>query len=786
MAELILGCKMPVPVTESEFASCYSSFFGCRLKKPLLLVVDCPAADILIANKFCLQLFTACSELHVVLVCEDNSYHSKKMVPGMEICAITQDVLAFTLEETEEYFRICGISCGDLSVIHGRTMGMILAVRLCAILCSNGIAIRSYELDRLFDAALISRIDRGSQLALLCATVEDFDERISALLKTDSLLVEYFGCEQLEHETILKNIRAINEIMPVISIDERRRRYSAYPPLAKAMERYVMDMPYDVRNSFLKCGAVYSEQRRDNYYAFLYYAGVKDFYTAAAVDIERPLMFNTLLETKEMLFNFALKCPLDCKPIIPRLVRVIALLMLTHYKERISFRFDEIIDYVSASSQYTEAERRRMLAYTHALRIYQDFYAIDRMGTHIKRAYDYFSGSVKFKPPFHSLTLYTPSVFALVRRYSVPLSTEMEQFVRYQRMYTEMVHHGAFVEQLYMAEAAYACGNLTLARERAVAVYESCTERYIAAKLIALTVLVCCSLLMGSYEDCVYFEKEISDAVRRNSYIEILEMGALCLAIIGCYKGGDAYVSRITCVSDAKILTNRYAAPFVYAVHCVALLGMGEHSELLMQKDRFLAVAEDVNNETIALRIKMCAAAAMFYTGDRQGAAEAIGEVIGVYDGSELIVPVSEICIYAPELFEFALEVLPEKHADYINKVIRKAEVFRRNIEAVRTRELTEAGEKMRGSDTITERLNSICDEIYRSANGDGLTRKALEYAVLAACGSSNDEIAQACGVTTDSVKSSLKRTYAKLGIRSRAQLKYVLQLERYDDLLKA
>ena len=70
------------------------------------------------------------------------------------------------------------------------------------------------------------------------------------------------------------------------------------------------------------------------------------------------------------------------------------------------------------------------------------------------------------------------------------------------------------------------------------------------------------------------------------------------------------------------------------------------------------------------------------------------------------------------------------------------------------------------------------CAAAREHLSGVRLTEKALRYAVLAAMGRSNADIARLCGASEDSVKSSLKRTFERLGLRSRAQLRYALGLD--------
>ena len=58
-----------------------------------------------------------------------------------------------------------------------------------------------------------------------------------------------------------------------------------------------------------------------------------------------------------------------------------------------------------------------------------------------------------------------------------------------------------------------------------------------------------------------------------------------------------------------------------------------------------------------------------------------------------------------------------------------------------------------------------------------GLNRREFEISVFAASGMTNEQIAKALSVSLDSVKSCLKRVYAKTGIRSRQGLEALIPL---------
>ena len=67
--------------------------------------------------------------------------------------------------------------------------------------------------------------------------------------------------------------------------------------------------------------------------------------------------------------------------------------------------------------------------------------------------------------------------------------------------------------------------------------------------------------------------------------------------------------------------------------------------------------------------------------------------------------------------------------------------------------------------------LQSLLDSHVRLREELGLSESAFKYAVMAASGAENKEICKLFNVSKNSVKSSLKRTFAALGVKNRRGL---------------
>jgi len=777
MCRILFGKPERMPIIDEDAATLYGRFREVRLERPLLVVLDCSvSAEMLLGNLHCLRLFQLCEGLHIVAVSDEYSHFQHRLITQLSLCEITEQELALTAEETRQYLSLCGADNADYEKIAARTGGNIFRISLCALMIKQGIHIRSYDTIRLIHAALISSVDRVTHLAMLCASAYFvINESICSKLAAVPVIAAYFGEDAFDVKRLYDCLDRVNAVLSVVSVDKRTGVCEVHQLAQTAINRSFVLLPQNVQHSICLVNAEVFAERDMYFVAFCNCVMARDYYKAAEMAEKGDYAsIIPLFNAREVMFKFVLECPLDCRPILPWLIHVLVLMMFTPYKERVMFRFDEIIRYISTSTSYTEREKRTMLAYTYSMRTYQDFYVIDKMGMNIKRAYEYFNGERVYAPPFYLWALYVPSVFALVHRYSVPLSAQSEQYVRYNRMYLELSGQGCFFDQVYLAEMRYSVGDIADAWARARAILrEAVQPEDIAPRLIAYTVATNCAILSGSYEEYKGYIADVAAIMRDASSGEVYQMGALCLAIIGCHDGSGADVWRITAVPDAMLLSNRFAAPFCMYVRCISMLADKEYSRLISRLDYFLDNIAETGSETLELKVRLCAAVAYYNMKDMHEALEQMRTVLGVLVRSEVIMPAVEMCIHAPQLFEYARQHISE-HTDYLGEIMRIAKPMRRSVDDLRTRQLTEIGREFRHYDAVRRQLDRL-DECAKDVRKRlGITAKALGYAVFAAHGYSNEEIAKQFGSTADSVKSSLKRTFAVLGVRSRAQLKYV------------
>lgn len=774
---IVLGREEQIPVTQEEFMRMCRIFSAVRLPVSTAVIFDTPAAaKMILRNMYCAKLFYLHAPARTTVICGEPSDVQKQMISEHRINNITEEELRLTDEETAEYFGLCGVEGANTEHIRSMTGGEIFRIRLAATALARGITVTDYSSGSLINAIMESLPLSVRFAGLAAASFIRLDEHLFRDLSESPALTEYFGAQALSEAAVFGGIDTVNRVVHMIDINKKTKRHSAHILFRRAMYGMFVGLPDEVRRAFHRCSALDYLRLKMTFRSFCQFYLSGDYNAAASVGVREPVSFEMLLKNKELIYGFVTECPLDCKPIIPRFARLLSILMITEYKDRVRHRYNELTEHISASPDYTEGERRNMLSYIYALRTYEAYYRLDKMGTHIKRAYDLFSGTSASYPPIYSWSLYAPSVFCLIHRYSLSITTEAEQFSRYHRMYTEMIRHGLYAESTYLAELHFYMGDLHKGLQLAVETIRRCTDdSLLPTRIVSLNIACRCALLMGSYEQLVRFSGELAQIRRLNAGTDVGEMAALCQALLCCMKRGRTEdIWPVASTPDAEVLLNRYTAPFYFFTRSISMLLHGEHRILLDKKEYYMQAARAVENETVLLMLMLAAAAAHLAENETKQAAQLVKEVLDTLGGSGIIMPAVEMCIQFPKLFIFAAEALPARYGPMISKIIAFAKPLRKNMEAVRTQELTEIGSRSKSSQAVSRSMDTCVQSMEKTRKELGLTERALKYALLAARRYSNAEIAEICRTSEDSVKSSLKRTFARLGIRSRGQLRHI------------
>ena len=318
---------------------------------------------------------------------------------------------------------------------------------------------------------------------------------------------------------------------------------------------------------------------------------------------------------------------------------------------------------------------------------------------------------------------------------------------------------------IFTGEMKYYQGDLTGGLELLSAAASFCSVREQGAtRLAALYSAAKCCLYLGDYEGFYEILTDIHDTEHAHVNAEEGECAKLCLGLLrGLRGGGFDDMWYAICSEDSDLLCNRYTAPYFALVKAMYFLRSGKYDLLSGHTEQFFNAADSAENEAVSIALRLCMAQASM----------ALTRALDIAMENRIPSALGEICAAFPELFGQIEQMLPEKYSGIIHQAQRLGAEFRRGVETVRTYEITYAASVQR--DNFAEHylapLKSLLDSAESLRQELGLSVTAFRYAVMAASGLENKEICRLFSVSEDSVKSSLKRTFAALGVKKRRGL---------------
>ena len=132
--EVLLGSAEQIPITEKEFFLLRDKFEAVHCSQPPIFLIDSPSAvEMVLNNLYCFRLITAYSPACTVITCEELTFYHQMLVEHNNINLIGQNELSLTAEETDEYFKICGIKGADAALVHSEVHGEMLRKEFLAL-----------------------------------------------------------------------------------------------------------------------------------------------------------------------------------------------------------------------------------------------------------------------------------------------------------------------------------------------------------------------------------------------------------------------------------------------------------------------------------------------------------------------------------------------------------------------------------------------------------------------------------------------------------------------------
>lgn len=769
LCRIVLGHDAFPPETDREFFYLKQELRSVRAENTIV-IIDCPfSAEMFLENLRTAELFIQFCPIRLIIVADyvTPTHISAALALGMTV--IGEEEFRFTPSETEEFFRYCSIECGEASRIANISDGRAIRLKLCAKLVSLGRFPQDGSVTALLESYADAALSTDELGVLICTfRFETISVEYLDMLRSSAVLSEYFGRNAFSADNVISVLKAFEKSTGLCRVNIKTRAVAFHPCIGEFIERRFSALPEKVRGAMRICTARQNMRLERQYFAFCEFFRAGDYVSAAECANSKPISLRDLIGTKDTLTDFVKNCPLTDKTLLQRYLRVLAMLMLTSEKNMLKGYFSRAIDHISKSDDYTVRERRRMLAYAYAMRTYEDFFFIERMGNHIKRAYEYYDGSGSQTSAFYTWNMYVPSLFGLIHNYSQSLSTEREQFGRFHKMYSEILNHGEFILDFYNAEAAYFTGDTETAERIASQVLKLCIgKKYDAPRLIGLLLTGKTAAYYGDYLAFENAEAAIVEILHKTAEREVYTMARLCLALLGIACGNIKYNAFFACCKDRdEIAINRFAAPYYCLITALYCLVIGKTERILGNEVYYFSVADEVRNGTVRHQMLIILAETHFLLGNDDNAAEYAKKALGFIEGTSIFMPAAEVLTRCPHTRKYYRENSPENAT--ILRACAAAEKFMTGADTVMTYKLTRLGSAKNASSAEAPQDSARAKQL-------GLTKHEYDISVLAARALSNEQIAQKLSISIDSVKSCLKRVYAKTGVRSRRGLEALL-----------
>lgn len=772
--DILLGEPAQEPLTDSEYTTLHGRLIDISSDREYLLIVDCPfAIPTLLGNRRSADLFSECSCARFVFVGSSLKSAYQKLAVKLRFQIIERQQLSMTVNEIREYARLTGTSV-DATAVFNSCRGAFFDTRLCLMLARNGEKFSNSTTEERLIRAVFEKMPQRTWGALIAASAfseqaEDFYSDLNAFAS----ITAHFGADTFNASGITDELERINTIVPLVTINRRIHRLDIHPVLRRAAYILFFRLPGNVQHDLRICFAREYRRRADAFLCFCEYYLAGEYELAGEVRAYDRIPYSLMIKSSRMLLNFVLNCPLEVRSLIPRLLRVLALLMHTDVKPLLAGRFSEIIDFLRKSPNYDEDDRQTLLCYAYALRTNEDFYVLDKMGADIMRAYDLFKNTRRYDSPMFPWCMYSPSIFALVHRRGYSLQTENTQFNRYQRMYAEMLNHGKFTQNIFSGEVRYYQGDLRSAMELLTTAAASCAG-ITATRICALYNASKCALFLGDYIRFFELITELNKLEREYVNKEEGDFAKLCLGMLRAMRGGGiADTWYVLSTEETDVMYNRYTAPYFCMTKAAYWLAHDQNSRLAEEADKYITSATTAGNEIAGIKLRLYCSQAFMMLSDIDRAVKHFTDALYMAEENHIPTASAEICASHPDMFEYMKQYAPEELLPVIMRNQQTGGQFRRGAEAVRTYEITYLDNARRENYAEhylqpLERLTAATDSRRREL---GLTPAAYSYAIMAASGLTNKEISSLFGVSLDSVKSSLKRTSSLVGAKTRLEL---------------
>lgn len=684
-------------------------------------------------------LWNEMPELHIILTARYTRLNNlDELILKGYLQHIQKDALEFRQEEIEAYYRICGVPLleKDARSLLIYTEGWISALYLLMLnYKEEGTLTASPNIPRLIEKTVYRPFRQE---------IRDFLIHICFL--------DTFTLEQAAHiwqkdntEELLEEIVGRNAF---INRDERTGIYQTHKIFSEFLQELVKRMEDTEKDELYRRTAKWYEKTGEYILSLRYYYLVGEWEALFDV-LEKDQGHSMLNEHCAELIAYYEECPDFIRKKHPVALLVIAICFFSYNETE---RFTRVCEEIGLllQQQNPAAEKQSLREIQGELELllsFTEYNDLEKMGEHIKAACDLMERPARFMDTRGGWTFGSPSVLYMFHRESGQLRQELERMKEALPYYDRIAKgHGAGADHIMEAEISYLRGEFDNAEIMAhKALYH--------AKLWGQQdILICVAFLQirlglfkGDYAYAAHSLQKIREETEKGKWYHLMDTITLCQIFLQTSLGQKQDIPDWI-INGNVALSKLYfpAVAFFHMVYGQVLLVREEYHKLLGNMDCFLENASIFPNLLALIYTHIYAAAANEKLYRRDAALEELNKALELAFPDQLLMPFVELCNWIePLLFEL---YRGGRQREFIASILKLYESYGRAISGI-----------------VAE---------YFTKDKPVLTERETEVAQLVAQGLSNKEIGLQLYITTNTVKTMLKRIFEKLGINSRTMLK--------------
>ena len=656
---------------------------------------------------------------------------------------IGKESLEFSAEDIIAYYNLCGVAIQpkEGQRLYAYTEGWACALYLLLL---------DYKKEGAFSSP--SNIMKLIEKTVYQPCSEEMKEFLLCICLFDT-----FTPEQAAHMWQKKNTQKllydVTGRNALISYDEKSKAYQIHRMFLEYLRDIFFESPADEKNRLYRLAAEWHIKTGEYCSAMRCCYHIKD-YDGILLALEADQGHSMHNEQRAELIKYYEETPACIRQKHPVAMLVYAICMFGFYEtERFSDVCTQLATLLECEGELDNASRLALKGELELLLSVAEYNDIEKMYHHIKLAFGLLKHPAKFMDTRGGWTFGAPSVLYMFHREAGKLEASIQTMHEALPYYSKLTNgHGKGADAVIEAEKKFYTGafdGVQIDVHKAIFLAKSAKQEDIL--LCAVFAQARVAAYQGEYDSAFSLIQRLRQEIEQERWFHLLHTLELCEAFLFAALGHKDRIPQWIAEGDFQSSHLLFPAMgFLNIVYGRVLLINGEYNRLLGGMDWFMETAAVYPNLLSQIYARIYEAAAYEKLLMREHTLCALKAALDMAIPDHLLMPFVENCDFIkPALNELSHHT---EYMDVISSILNLYAPYQQGIERY-----------------ISKRISHSKTE---------LTGRENEIAKLVAQGLSNSEIAGRLYISTNTVKTMLKRIFEKLAINSRAMLKQHMDLQ--------